>query len=593
MTLLRPNRGGRRPTPGQRLARRALESFDPEALEPGWRALSRHYTEDARRRAGEAGITVIAGPGRALDAPGVWIPSVMRVGLDGNILPVEPEALDLVRSAHFRALAALHGVYVHEIGHAVHTPRGSREDIPAARHEAWALLEEARMEARVCEDDPDNARWLRTSARQLILDEVKAEGISDPCGLSVLLDGRVLAGSLHSADIPPEVRAAIDEGVGAHRREELADILVEATRIEDDDALAAPMMELADRLAALREEDIESETIFIVAGDALAAALAAAGEEAAEELEGMGASQQLDVALVVVRSDAGDERPQAASESSSPSQHSTNRPGGRSTGTASGWRVRMGSRPPTPQEEKAKQLLTSVLRRIFLPERERQRRNRERPGGRLRPREALRADADRSAGRMTNAKPWRHRVHQITPTTRIDVGIMIDTSGSMSGTETEVAAATWIVASAAEALGGHACVAGFGDSASLLIRPGEIRRDVPVFESRGGTERVRDAALLTLEELATAKRQREWGSNATLLVILSDGIWSDREARYMTELRAQLNSRGGHVILIGIDSPPRDHDVDEIDFVTDVAEIPEVIGGAMVAAKARVEQRIA
>ena len=588
MTLLRPQRGGKRSTPGQRLARKALEGFDPQSLEVGWRSLSAHYTEDARARASEPGISVIAGPGRALDAPGVWIPSVLRIGLDGAVLPVSPENLDLMFGEHFRALATLHGVYIHEVGHAIHTPRTSRAGIADHVHDAWALLEEIRMEARVCDDDPDNARWLRTSARRLILDEVRIEGIGDPCGLSVLLDGRVIAGSLLSIDVPGGVRSAIDEGVGDHRRDELADIIFEATKVPDADALAEPMLVLAERLAELRKEDVGSTTIITLTAAEFDAALEQAEKNGALDLEGLGASKDLDVLLIAVREDVG---PPATNRPSTESSHGAGASGnrGNGAGTASGMRVRMGTRPPTPEEEKARQLLTGVLRRIFLPERQRQRRNRERPGGRLRAREALRADADLVQGRMTNARPWSQRVHVVGPTTKIDVGILIDTSGSMGGTERSVAGATWIVASAVEALGGHACVAGFGDSAQLLIKPGSIGRDVPVYTTAGGTAHVEKAAMLALEELADAHRRKEWGSEATLLVILSDGGWSEN----VSSFREELAKRGGQILLVGIGRIPAGQDVDAIDFVTDIAEVPEVIGASIVELKSRVEARLA
>ena len=584
MTLLRRQRGGKRPTPGQRLARRALEGFDPESLEPGWRALSAHYTEDARVRAGQPGISVIAGPGRALDSPGVWIPSVMRIGLDGSSLPVAPEELDLMRSDHFRALATLHGVYIHEVGHAVHTPRDSREDIPDATHEAWALLEEVRMEAQVCRHNPEAASWLRISARNLIVDGVQAEQIGDPCGLAVLLRGRTLAGSLQSADIPRHIDEALTDGIGAHRQVELADILVQATQVADADALSQPMLALAERLAHLRSEDIGTRLILLITPEELLEALEASSRDGATAMEGLGASKELDITLAVVREAVGVE-PHSSSRDS-PTTGGSNNDSGAAGG---GQRIRKGRRAPTPEEMKAKQLLTGVLRRIFLPERTRQRRNRERPGGRLRAREALRADADHSIGKMTNAKPWRHRVHATSSTPKIDVGILIDTSGSMSGTEMKAAGASWIVASAVEALGGHASVAGFGDAPTLLVQPGKVGKDVPVYTCSGGTAFVADAGLLVLEELAAVSRRSELGSDATVLVILSDGGWTWGEGDKVTELRAELARLGVHIVLIGIDHNPAKQDVDEVDFVEDIAEIPEVIGGAIIAAKARVE----
>jgi hypothetical protein len=95
--------------------------------------------------------------------------------------------------------------------------------------------------------------------------------------------------------------------------------------------------------------------------------------------------------------------------------------------------------------------------------------------------------------------------------------------------------------------------------------------------------------MLALEELAAAQRRKDWCSDATLLVILSDGGWSES----VSEFREELAKRGGQILLVGIDHEPIGQDVDAIDFVTDIAEVPEVIGGSIVALKARAEARSA
>ena len=132
-------------------------------------------------------------------------------------------------------------------------------------------------------------------------------------------------------------------------------------------------------------------------------------------------------------------------------------------------------------------------------------------------------------------------------------------------------------------------MAGFGDAPTLLVQPGKVGKDVPVYTCSGGTAFVADAGLLVLEELAAVSRRSELGSDATVLVILSDGGWTWGEGDKVTELRAELARLGGHIVLIGIDHKPEKQDVDEVDFVEDISEIPEVIGGAIIAAKARVE----
>ena len=214
------------------------------------------------------------------------------------------------------------------------------------------------------------------------------------------------------------------------------------------------------------------------------------------------------------------------------------------------------SRPPKPAERKAATLLTRLFEEMSTPAIVKRKASSQLPPGRLRGREAVRMAADRSAGRMSVAQPWRveQRKHDTSPP--ITVGIATDTSGSMKWAEDMVASTAWIFATAGHRIGANIAAVTFGNNAEAVVRPREIPNEVHTRKANGGIEAFDDAmaALDGVLHLTNGKPGRK------VLVIVSDGHFvrrhePDKRRAWMQALEAA----GVEVIWVNNDSWTLEH----------------------------------
>ena len=98
-------------------------------------------------------------------------------------------------------------------------------------------------------------------------------------------------------------------------------------------------------------------------------------------------------------------------------------------------------------------------------------------------------DAQRAAGAIPTAEPWRALARKATPTPPLRIGIVVDTSGSMCDFTAPVASIAWILARAAALSGTDAATATVhfdGATVAAITRPGHNPAQVPVFDTGGG-----------------------------------------------------------------------------------------------------------
>lgn len=149
---------------------------------------------------------------------------------------------------------------------------------------------------------------------------------------------------------------------------------------------------------------------------------------------------------------------------------------------------------PTVECQTAAKNLTRIFEETCLPSVGRELIPSEAPPGRLRGREAVRAAADRSAGRMTEATPWTRtrRIRQAHKPVRI--GVLVDTSGSMGWAEEVIAEFSWAVSVAGNRIGARVAALSYGDYVSPIVLPSEIPEKVVRYPANGGTEMYDPAA---------------------------------------------------------------------------------------------------
>ena len=595
-------------TAGALLRKRVAATVSPAAAGPGWRALSEHFTELADSRSPRNDLNVLCAPGAGEGiAPGYYMPATARIALDGNILPVAPEMLDSDNDEHFAALAALQGLFVHELGHAVHTD-AMRDSLQGDHSQTATLLEEIRMEAQAVRDREADSKWLRASATQLILNNNEDGGsVTEPQNLAhaariaVLIEGRVVAGSLKVEDAA-EVSRVLEGLFDEDQIKELRSILSDTVEVADGDCEA--MDAVSKRFRELMGEDAEQPEGGSGSGSGEGAPgapgeggtvgqielskeeaeeLAAAAKEAAEKAEAEGAGElaesseggDVDQAVEVVIRDpevaekldreAPDESPETVSHGCSP------------VGTKG---VRYRERNPRSEERAQRNKLAALLRKARYRDRTRTTVASVVPPGRIRTREAMRGSAERSMGRMVSAKPWRKTQRKVVEQPKLRVAVMCDVSGSMGPYVEGIASSMWVIANAVADTGGTSIGIAFGDEARSVIEAGKPPRQVMEFPADGGFESIGSGIQMADNSLGLSDP-----TNPRLMVIVSDGHWvNGRERDLADEEIIRLRALGVKVIQVGLERTPVEHNPDVTVTISQPTELAELVGGACVEA---------
>lgn len=590
-------------TAGAMLRKRVAATVSPAAAGPGWRALSEHFSDLADARSPRNDLTVICAPGAGEGiAPGYYMPATARIALDGTLLPGSPETLDTDDPEHFAALAALQGVFVHELGHAVHTD-SMRDSLEGDHSQTATLLEEIRMEAQAVRDREADAQWLRASATQIIMKDEQSitepQNLAHAARIAVLIEGRVAAGSLQAADAE-KVSRVLESLFDEDQMKELRSILSDTVDVQDGDCEG--MDEVSRRFRELMGEDAdqpegqpgsgsgesggagEGGTVGqIELSKEEAEELAAAAKEAAEKAEAEGAGElaessegsEIDGAVEIVIRDpevaesldreAPDESPETVSHGCAP------------VGTKG---VRYRERHATGEERTQRNKLAALLRKARWRDRSRVRVASVVPPGRIRTREAMRGSAERSMGRMVSAKPFRKTQRKVVEQPKLRVAVMCDVSGSMGPFVQSIASSMWTIANAVADTGGTSIGIAFGDEARSVIEAGKPPRMVMEFPADGGFESIGSGIQMADDALGLSDP-----SNPRLVVIVSDGHWvNGRERDLADEEILRLRALGVKVIQVGIGSDPVEHNPDVSVTISNPSELAELVGGACVEA---------
>ena len=179
------------------------------------------------------------------------------------------------------------------------------------------------------------------------------------------------------------------------------------------------------------------------------------------------------------------------------------------------------TRPPTPEESIAKQTMITTFRRARFRARDTTARRRPTPPGTLRVRGLVQREAGAQAGSLDNhADLFEARLvrHNDQPT--LAVGIIVDLSGSMRGTESVLASSLYAVAEAVRHAGGIVSAAAFGVAFVPFLGPGLAMQGVPELNAHLGTDFVPEALdyVAGASLLYTRRHVRH-------AIVLSDGRW--------------------------------------------------------------------
>jgi hypothetical protein len=552
-------------------------AVDIERTDRDW-ALARAYSELADELTGRADIVVCVGRGTAAGARGAWWHTEAVLELDGRLADIVETEPDISNVTGLSKIAALHGVFIHEIAHANHTKWPDNWQDKHSRHvvDVIAMMEEARIERAALLDDPRDGRWLRASA-QLVADSVPDE--PDTTQACLLICARHDAGVFTADDIEP-VKTYLEKSIGADTYNKLRTVWQDTITVEDGDidslatlaqrwcdtlteAGLAPPQPDSDRSgnkpangsAGDSESDSGSsgsEPSGIKAAIEAAAKAAKAGAEAdietsVEDETATDAETAERLSREREQAEAAKQRTDDATESKKVADKTFGHGYGNSPHTASvtGWR------PPTAAEHGAAVQLARVLTNdLYRPPSWTEKASTT-PPGTLRMRAAVKQSAQLATGAKMTAKPFIARKRVVDPPLTLRVALAVDRSGSMNGVIADACSAAYILGSATSRVGGRFAAVTFGKNIEPMCLPGTYPTAVPRMRADAGEEAIGTGlnALIGSLELRNERHVR-------LVVILSDGRWVNRnEDAKGKKLIAELVASGCRVIIANSTQP--------------------------------------
>jgi len=263
--------------------------------------------------------------------------------------------------------------------------------------------------------------------------------------------------------------------------------------------------------------------------------------------------------------------------------------GGPETGTSSS-RL-METRQPTSEERIASVRVSQMLERAKYRERDETQISSIVPPGRLRARAIVQNTAYRARGQMAQAKPFRRTVRKHTDEPTLNVGVMVDISGSMGSAMNPMATTAWIMSEAVNRIQGNCAMVYYGNDVFPTLSVGERLDKVNVYSASDGTEKFQKAFQALDGSLNLLN-----GNGARLLVIVSDGEYVPEETKRAKEIVEKCKASGVAILWLPFDNGRGAKNIGEdyAEIVLDInqpAETAEVIGRSAQAVMTRIGER--
>jgi len=534
-----------------------------EQTPPEWLKVGAQLGELVNTWAGRSDIVAYVGPGAGDSAPACFNPPMAEVEVDVAVAfgaTVTPQTIGDIRnrSTQFDFPRAS-GAIFHEALHA----RYSRydllkaiEDLSKNEMTALTILEETRIEALGVENFPANRVFLRACAMDIILDDVrenleKITATRAMAQLAALVCARVDAGSLDAEDAL-DVQSMVSDFFGATRYSQLRNIWLRFQKHEEH-FNALPLYDLAREWESIVKDtaedngDAEDEASMIPAAMAgIISDIIGSLEEAAEDIaisigdEAQEQEQKEDWKEIV------DFRGKAAKQQKDHEKISeevfNKSSGDDSNGSYS--RIKE-TRAPSGLERAAAVKIANMLERAKYRERDEKEVTSILPPGRLRSRAMVQEAAYKARGSMMHAQPWKRTVRKHTDDPTLNVGVMVDISGSMADAMQPMAVTAWAMSEAVRRVQGRCAMVYYGSGVFPTLKPGQHLPEVNVYTAPDGTERF-DRAFKALDGSLNLLN----GTGARLLVVVSDGCYVPEETEKAKKWIQECEKNGVAVLWI-------------------------------------------
>jgi hypothetical protein len=485
-------------------------------------------------------------------APALFKPQIAEIEIDLKQtfgFGVTPEQVGdfTERSSRYEFPRAT-GAILHEAFHARFSrwsiERASK-DLKQDEFKALMLLEEGRIEAQGLELDKNYRLFLRTSGMELALGEVELEKLTNlntavSAQLVGLVQARVIGGIFLEQDVA-EVLDIVKTFLGDKVFSRLSEICAEFQQHKNHWAVDA-VYPLAIEWAKIVREEQEKRgepTDGGVGADASEQSESGEMSDALKELIGKLAEAKDDIELSSSLS-LGDQqrdeewKEEAEQRKSEAEQRNENRSiasevFGQGTGevAVSSTNSRLvEERTPTSAERSSAVIIARLLEQAKYRDRDVTVIGSNLPQGRLNTRNAIQNEAQKAQGLLPTADTWKRKVRKQTDEPTLTVGVMVDISGSMASAMQPMATTAWVMSEAVRRIQGKTAMIYYGQDVFPTLKKGQHLDRVKVFSANDPTEKF-DKAFKALD----GELNLLYGSGVRLLVVVSDGVYTDEETK--------------------------------------------------------------
>ena len=555
-------------------------------------------------------LVAYVGPGAGGPAPACYSPTQAEVEVNVDVAfakGITPDEIGdiTLRKTQYEFPKAT-GAIMHEAFHA----RFSQWSMPKAYEElekdeynALVLLEESRIEYQGLKSMATARPFLRACAMEIVIGDTK-EGMENETqtqsltNLVGLVFARIDAGVLEEHEVFTITEMIVNQ-LGVKVVEQLRTI-ARSAQLHENHKDATELYPLAKEWARIVRETakergdeqkpesgkgIPSEIM-----EAIMEALSEASEEVmANNFSDLGDQEQIEDMREEVKAKSSDAKEQnenreianqVFSNVSGPGQSKTNS-------------KLVEQRQPTSAELSASVRIGQWLEKAKYRERDEHEIASIVPPGRLRSKAILQNVALKSRGVNQRVEPFRRTVRKHTDDPTLNVGIMVDISGSMGSAMKPMATTAWVMSSAVNRIQGNCAMVYYGNDVFPTLKIGQKLSEVNVYSASDGTEKF-SKAFQALDGALNLLH----GNGARLLVVVSDGEYSGEEVPKSKEIVAKCKEAGVAILWLPFDSGRGARDIggDYAEIVLGInqpEEASEIIGRSAERVMTRIGQRVA
>ena len=544
-------------------------------------------------------LVAYVGPGAGGEAPACYNPTLAEVEVNVDVAfghGVVPEAIGDIttRRTQYEFPKAI-GAIQHEAFHA----KFSKWSMPKAfselakdEYQALILLEESRIEYQGLQGMETARPFLRACALEIVIGDIKEGALDNSATIQLtnlvgLVHARIDAGILDASEVAP-ITKMIEDNLGAEVVAKLRAIASQAQFHENHSdvtelyPLAKEWAKIVRDLAKERgdENAPEGGCKFPIPAGLLDEILEKLGD-AAEAVEvnnfdELADQEQEQEWKDEIKSKANEAKEQNENKEIAKMVFSKSTGAGQSKTSSK----LIEKRKPTSEEMIASVKIGKLLEKAKYRERDEKVVASELPPGRLRARALIGQKALRARGIYAKAEPFRKTIRKHTDDPTLNVGVMVDISGSMGSAMKPMATTAWVMANAVKRIQGRCAMVYFGNDVFPTLKAGQTLSEVSVYSAEDGTEKF-EKAFKALDGTLNLLH----GRGAKLLVIVSDGQYTPDETRKAKEIVRRCEQAGVAILWLPFDygSSAKDIGGDYVEIVTGISDpalASEVIGKA-------------